>query len=166
MSSDKRCIEVDAAVIDVLGLGNITNSVRGTAWTGADKNTRSSMEPVHQPKAPSNAHLSGFDPSPLFSGGQALQFGEANLIVGGSARQVLGRMAACVLNFLKPDGIRYIRGVTLLAPPQSVWDFPYVDVHRMLLQGLEDVHCKSMPAEQVSSGRVATRFPYKRKDSF
>lgn len=107
------------------------------------------MEPTSPPKTPTNAHLPGFDPSPLFSDGTALQPGEVNLIVGGSARQVLGRMAACFLNFLESDGTRYIRGLTVLAPPQSVWDSSDDDVHRMLLQGLEDIRGNSMPAEQV-----------------
>lgn len=107
------------------------------------------MEPTPQPKAPSKARFPGFDPSPLFSGGAALQPGEANLIVGGSARQVLGRMAACFLSFYEPGGARYIRGVTVLAPPQSVWDCSDEDVHRMLLQGLEDIRGKPMPPEQV-----------------
>lgn len=107
------------------------------------------MEPTPQPKAPSKARLPGFDPSPLFSGAPALRPGEANLIVGGSARQVLGRMAACFLNFYEPGGARYIRGVTVLAPPQTVWDYSDEDVHRMLLQGLEDMRGKPMPPEQV-----------------
>ena len=36
-----------------------------------------------------------------------------------------------------------------LAPPQSVWDCSDEDVHRMLLQGLEDILGKPMPPEQV-----------------
>lgn len=107
------------------------------------------MEPIPQPKATANARLPGFDPSPLFSGGPVLQPGEANLIVGGSARQVLGRMAACFLNFRKPDGTRYIRRVTVLAPPQSVWNYSDEDMHQMLLQGLEDIRGEPMPAEQM-----------------
>lgn len=107
------------------------------------------MEPTPQPEASVKARLSGFDPSPLFAGGSALRSGEANLIVGGSARQVLGRMAACFLNFYKPNRTRYVRGVTVLAPPQSVWDFSDADVHRMLLQGLEDIRGEPMPAKQV-----------------
>lgn len=109
------------------------------------------MEPTPLPKAPSTARLPGFDPSPLFSGGPTLRPGEANLIVGGSARQVLGRMAACFLNFYEPGGARYIRGMTVLAPPLSVWDYSDEDVHRMLLQGLEDMRGKPMPLEQVSA---------------
>ncbi len=109
------------------------------------------MEPAPQPKPPSEARLAGFDPSPLFSGEPTLRPGEANLIVGGSAQQVLGRMAACFLSFCEPGGARYIRGVTVLAPPQSVWDYSDEDVHRMLLQGLEDMRGKPMPLEQVSA---------------
>lgn len=107
------------------------------------------MEPTPQQEAPAKARLPGFDPSPLFSGEPSLRPGEVNLIVGGSARQVLGRMAACFLNVQKRDGSRYIRGVTVLAPPQSVWDYSDEDVHKVLLQGLEDMRGKPMPPEQV-----------------
>ncbi|RYG14755.1 MAG: CHAT domain-containing protein [Burkholderiales bacterium] len=107
------------------------------------------MEPTPQLKSPSKPSLPGFDPSPLFSGGPVLRPGEANLIVGGSVRQVLGRMAACILNFYEPGGLRYIGGVTVLAPPRSVWDYSDEEVHQMLLQGLEDMRGKAMPPEQV-----------------
>lgn len=39
--------------------------------------------------------------------GRHLQPGNVNLIVGGSGRAVLGRMAARFLNFYEPDGIRH-----------------------------------------------------------
>lgn len=107
------------------------------------------MEPTPQPNAAFKARLPGFDPSPLFCGEPTLRPGEANLIVGGSAGQVLGRMAACLLNFCQSGGARYIRGVTVLAPPQSVWDHSDEDLHKMLLKGLEDMHGKQMPPEQV-----------------
>jgi hypothetical protein len=107
------------------------------------------MEPAPESKQLGKAHLPGFDPTPLFSGGPVLRAGEANLIVGGSSRQVLGRMAACFLRFRELGGARYIRGVTVLAPPQSVWDYSDDEVHRMLLQGLEDIVGEPMPPEQV-----------------
>jgi hypothetical protein len=33
-----------------------------------------------------------------------------------------------------------IRGVTVLPPPQSVWDYSDEDLHRMLQQRLEDMY--------------------------
>lgn len=109
------------------------------------------MEQAPQPPTPAIALLRGFDPSPIFSGGPSLRAGEANLIVGGSSRQVLGRMAACFLAFRERGGARYIRGVTVLAPPQSVWDYSDDEVHRMLLQGLEDMQGEPLPPEQVQA---------------
>ena len=107
------------------------------------------MELAPESKPFAKARLSGFDPTPLFSGGADLRAGEANLIVGGSSRQVLGRMAACFLGIRELGGARYIRGVTVLAPPQSVWDYSDEEVHRMLLRGLEDIVGEPMPPDQV-----------------
>lgn len=58
-------------------------------------------------------------------------------------------MAACFLGFREPGGARYIRGVTVLAPPLSVWDSSDDEVHRLILQGLEDIVGVPMPPEQV-----------------
>lgn len=109
------------------------------------------MEPAPQTQPPGGARLPGFDPRELFAKGPVLSPGEVNLIVGGSSRQVLGRMAACFLKFRKPDGARYIRGITVLAPPLSVWDFSDEQVHQLLLQGWEDMNGSALPPEQVPS---------------
>lgn len=94
--------------------------------------------------------LFGFDPRPMFKSMPGFQPGEAELIVGGESRQILGRMAACFLGFRDNDGM-YFRGVAVIAPPRLVWDYSDEDIHSMLVTGLEDMEGRSVTAARAKS---------------
>jgi hypothetical protein len=91
--------------------------------------------------------LSGFDPTSIFENSPGFEAGEGEFIVGGSSRQVLGRMAACFMGFCSHEGLSYFRGITVIAPPLLVWDHSDEDINSMLLKGLEDMGGRPLSAD-------------------
>lgn len=102
--------------------------------------------PEQQPLTP--PALQGFDPRPIFEPPGLLP-GEGNFIVGGESREVLARMAACFLRFRDAQGKRYIRGISVIAPPQAVWDYSDEDIKAMVVKGWEDIVGEPCPAEDI-----------------
>lgn len=94
--------------------------------------------------------LEGFDPRHSFKNVPLLQPGTGDFIVGGDTLQILGRMAAYYMGFSNGDGCRYIRGVTVIAPPQMVWSETDETIHLALVRGMEDVHGGTMSPDVVS----------------
>ena len=92
-------------------------------------------------------HLIGFDPRSIFQGLDGFRAGQADLIVGGESRQVLGRMAACYFGYREEKGRIFFQGVSIIAPPRLVWDYSDEVIHAFLLKGLEDVQGGPLPVE-------------------
>lgn len=105
--------------------------------------------------SPHTARLPGFDPRQIFHDAPVFKPGEANLVVGGETKQVLGRMAACFLKFREKGGDWYIRGVSVIAPPRAAWDVSDEEVRELVVRGLQDVEGEAIPPEgQARLGRM------------
>jgi hypothetical protein len=95
--------------------------------------------------------LVGFDPRSIFQGVTGFRAGQADLVVGGESRQVLGRMAACYFGYREEEGRIFFQGVSVIAPPKLVWDYSDEDIHALLLKGLEDVQGGPLPAQAANA---------------
>lgn len=104
---------------------------------------------MSEQQRPTPIALQGFDPRSLFENAPGLRPGEGNLIVGGETTQVLGRMTACFLQVRYAEGEKYIQGVSVIAPPRSVWDYSDDDIRAMVVKGLEDIAGEPCPEEVI-----------------
>lgn len=84
--------------------------------------------------------LPGFNPFDLYQDGTSPQPGEADLIVGGSTDQVVGRVAAFMWMAVRnSEGNFPFLGITVIAPPQLVWDRSNEDIMSLILKALDDL---------------------------
>ena len=80
--------------------------------------------------------LTGFDPRLLYIEGISL--GQADLVVGGSTNQVVGRtIALSLIAFRDAEGKNAFDGITVIAPPLSVWPKSEADILEMVVKGVE-----------------------------
>jgi hypothetical protein len=98
--------------------------------------------------------LQGFDPRLIFKNAPVLQPGTGDFLVGGDTLQVLGRMAACYLEFRNDERRRYFKGVTVIAPSKLVWDVADETIHEALVRGIEDLRGNTLPPDIVSQFRA------------
>ncbi|VWD15371.1 hypothetical protein BLA39750_03515 [Burkholderia lata] len=84
--------------------------------------------------------LPGFNPFDLYKDGTSPQPGEVDLIVGGSTDQVVGRVAAFMWMAVRnSEGNFPFLGITVIAPPQLVWDRSNADILNLILKALDDL---------------------------
>ena len=103
--------------------------------------------------APALLQLHGFDPAPMFA--QGVRMGEADLAVGGPTSQVIGRSAAaCLLGLRDGNGKNPFQGITVVAPPLSVWAKSDADILDLVLQGITDVR-RGMAPDANEAAHVA-----------
>lgn len=82
----------------------------------------------------------GFDPFALFEDNSSFQPGTAELIIGGTTDQVIGRMAAFMLLVVRThDGKAHFSGITVIAPPKLIWNRSDEEVLELILNAIHDV---------------------------
>ncbi|MFB9125736.1 CHAT domain-containing protein [Paraburkholderia dipogonis] len=95
--------------------------------------------------------LPGFNPFDLYTDGASPQPGEADLIVGGSTDEVIGRMAAFLWMAVRDSEGKFpFQGITVISPPQLVWDRSDTDILNLILKAVDDLRRSPADDEEVS----------------